>query len=685
MPDPDQDRYERIQDVFNAAVDISDPVLRDQFIDNECVGDLDLQREVKSLLAAYHPDRSFLEQPALIALREEMIENCEKPILPGYEILREIGRGGMGVVYQAQRKPASDEHYAIKMVRTDAQFDRKLAERFLREGAIGSKLEHKQIVPILDIGTAPDGRLFLCMPFLDGGTLSDRIKRNLLKDQFAVIAELLRGVAIAVGYMHSQGVLHRDMKPSNVLFDAEGKCYIGDFGLAKRMDDSQWLTASGVPLGTLPYMSPDRLRGGRELTPETDVYSLGVILYELLTGRIPIPQFSGEGQWAYRDRLLQERAAPPDVRNPSVPRDLSAICMTCLEQTPAARYASGYELAQDLERFLRHQRPTGAQLRVPRYLKFPVGNIELEVYVLIGGDGRMRYSYPDGIIAKHSRKPFVPPADILAEYGDILCPRRQAARERGAPFVNGPMVRIDRLEQGKTSDERESPFPLKLRTSVTKYFRTQVTNSALDWRLRDGRTIREKYSTDDPSDFASSRLSNPLCVNLSLVTVDNRIYIVRRGQRVGQNPGGWAPAVSGTGNPMFDVEGDRYNPWHTGLREARQEILGEFYSPSVSDITFFGLARVVRNGFPFLFGEVRVTMTGMELESQVPQDRNETLAVVGRPFTIESVVDWVRELYSETDEQGRKTSRAHTTIFSLLQSLKYAYPSNWTDDVVKRL
>jgi hypothetical protein len=424
-------------------------------------------------------------------------------------------------------------------------------------------------------------------------------------------------------------------------------------------------------------MSPEQLAGARELGRATDIYSLGAILYELLASRVPVRPMPGETNGEYHVRLLQERPVSPREHNPQVPRDLADICMTCLERDSAARYHSASALAEDVARFLQYESPLGIRPSAPRYLKFLVGGIDLDVYVLVGGDGRIRYEYPNGIQCKLHNRLFVPPALVQAEFTSILQPRREQARKRGAVFRNRRMIRLDKLGHGLTCDQHEAPYPLQLQASITTYFRTQVTNAAMDWRLRDGTTIRERCATPDPADFAGSLLSNPLAINLSIITADNYIYVVKRGQRVGLNPGGWSPAVSGTGTPTVDIEGNRYNPWRTALREAQQETVGYSYTPKYSDIVFFGLARVVRNGFPFLFGELRVAMSSAELESQVPQDRYESVGVIGRPFMVDSIVEWVLELYRETDEQGRRTTRAHTTIFSLLQSLKYAYPDDW--------
>jgi serine/threonine protein kinase/WD40 repeat protein len=263
-----------------------------------------------------------------------------------YEIIEEIARGGMGVVFKA-RDPELDRTVAIKLILAGALATREEIDRFRLESKAAAGLDHPHIVPIHETGEI-DGQAYYTMRYLEGGNLS-RSRERFRKD-FREAARLLETVARAVHHAHLKGILHRDLKPANILLDGDGTPYVTDFGLSKALQSERSLTRSGALVGTPTYMAPE-LASGRKvrLAPAADVYSLGVILYELITGR---PPFRG-GSSLETLRAVQEREPPPPRSlEPRVPRDLDTICLKCLEKEPGSRYETAAALADDLGRFL---------------------------------------------------------------------------------------------------------------------------------------------------------------------------------------------------------------------------------------------------------------------------------------------------------------------------------------------
>lgn len=271
----------------------------------------------------------------------------------GYEILGELGRGGMGVVYKA-REVALNRVVALKVTQAGAFAGPRALARFRFEAEAAAGLDHPHIVALYGVGDGPAGP-FLSMRWVDGVSLEDRPPTDPVH-----IATLLAKVARAVHFAHQRGILHRDLKPANILVDSLGEPFVSDFGIARRLDSNATLTQAGTPIGTPAYMSPEQARGDANLTVAADVYSLGVVLYQLLTGRVP---YSGTVGEVLRQVLSTE--GPPDPRRvkPTTDPDLEAVCLKCLEKDPADRYRSAAELAEDLERFARGEavsaRPPG--------------------------------------------------------------------------------------------------------------------------------------------------------------------------------------------------------------------------------------------------------------------------------------------------------------------------------------
>ena len=285
------------------------------------------------------------------------------PLITGYEILGELGRGGMGVVYKA-RHIGLNRIVALKMILSGAHAGAEELQRFRMEGEAVAQLAHPGIVQVFEIGEH-EGRPFFTLEFVDGGALTDRLKSGPLNTGDA--ARVLETLSRTMHAAHLKKIIHRDLKPANVLLTREGAPKITDFGLAKRLDSAEGLTASGAIMGTPAYMAPEQARGQiREIGPRTDVYALGAILYELLTGRAP---FRG----ATSIELLQQVAdvAPQKPRSFSSNVDpaLEAICLKCLEKNPDDRYPSAELLAADLAAFLRGDRVLAEQNRNLRVLQ----------------------------------------------------------------------------------------------------------------------------------------------------------------------------------------------------------------------------------------------------------------------------------------------------------------------------
>jgi eukaryotic-like serine/threonine-protein kinase len=267
------------------------------------------------------------------------------PSIPGYEVLSEIGRGGMGVVLKA-RQVAANRLVAVKMVLPGALPGSAEVERFRTEAEATANLRHPNIVRVYEVGER-DGCPYFTMDFIDGPSLSRRLYEGPLAGKAA--ARMLLQIGEAIRHAHDHQVLHRDLKPSNILLDSEDRPYVADFGLAKHLGTDSGQTRTGVILGTPSYMAPEQALGSKELTPSVDVYGLGAILYEMLTGR---PPFRAESPLETVRQVIDNDPAPPRLLNPNIERDLEKICLKCLEKDPARRYDSVTSLGRDLRRFL---------------------------------------------------------------------------------------------------------------------------------------------------------------------------------------------------------------------------------------------------------------------------------------------------------------------------------------------
>src|SRR5438128_6276704 len=286
-----------------------------------------------------------------------------------YELLEEIGHGGMGVVYRAC-DTALNRLVALKMILTGQFASQQEVKRFRAEAEAAARLDHPNIVPIYEVADQ-DGRPFYSMKFMEGGTLTKRLAASMSPFEPREAVLLLVKIARAVHHAHQRAILHRDLKPGNILLDARGEPYVSDFGLAKWLDSADGLTLSGAMLGSPNYMSPEQAAGQSErLTTASDTYSLGALLYQLLTGS---PPFEAATPLATMKRVIEEEPRRPSALNSAVDRDLETICLKCLEKDPQVRYPSADALAEELERWLRHEpiraRPSAAAERLGKWIR----------------------------------------------------------------------------------------------------------------------------------------------------------------------------------------------------------------------------------------------------------------------------------------------------------------------------
>ena len=324
--------------------------LCDQINDDDDV--IDLMRAVQSSAS---PSRSFssangtsrrLESTSIASKLNVLSRANRRPKIPGFEIQTELGRGGMGVVYRAQQ-PRLNRTVALKTLPLNAAGRPDLIRRLETEAQALARLQHPNILQIFEVGDH-EGCGYVALEFVDGRDLHEHLGDGTLSPHEA--AEYLVVLANAIHSAHQLGIIHRDLKPRNILIDDAGRIKIADFGLAKVLDSDSEQTRTGTFLGTPAYMAPEQVHGGEEVSAATDVYGLGTIFYQCLTGQGP---FDGESAATTLQRIMHTQPISPRSISPRIPRDLETICLKCLEKEPSQRYSSTAALAEDLQRFLR--------------------------------------------------------------------------------------------------------------------------------------------------------------------------------------------------------------------------------------------------------------------------------------------------------------------------------------------
>jgi serine/threonine-protein kinase len=316
---------------------------------------------------------------------------AELPRIHGYEVQEVLGRGGVGIVYKAWHQRLG-RAVALKMLLAGPYAHAEELARFLREAEAVAGLRHANVVQVYDMGDL-DGRPYFTMEYVEGGSLAQKLASTPQSADRS--AALVATLAEAIEVAHRNGIVHRDLKPANILLTADGTPKVTDFSLARRLEGGGGLTVTGVPLGTPSYMAPEQGRGkGDAIGPATDVYALGAILYELLTGR---PPFRAETAAATLQQVLADDPVPPSRSNPRVPRDLETICLKCLHKEPPRRYSSAAALAEDLHRYTRGEpiaaRPAGRRERLARWVRHHPGAagllVALAVLVAATGTGAL--------------------------------------------------------------------------------------------------------------------------------------------------------------------------------------------------------------------------------------------------------------------------------------------------------
>jgi TolB-like protein/tRNA A-37 threonylcarbamoyl transferase component Bud32 len=293
-------------------------------------------------------DAVHVNQPARAARRKERLARMLGE-LGDYELLEEVGRGGQGVVFRARQK-SLNRTVALKVINLGQWANKAHLKRFRREAEAAASLDHPNIVPIYEVDER-DGSCYFSMKFVEGGQLDEVVRHAPISIRQA--AKLIAKVARTVHYAHQHGILHRDIKPGNILLDQNGEPLLTDFGLARLVDTESTVTRTMEVLGTPSYMAPEQAVGSNSVVSSvTDVYGLGAVFYQLLTGQ---PPFAGGTTYETIKLLLDTEPRQPRLLNPKIDRDLSTICLKCLEKDSKRRYSSALALAEDLERWLKHE------------------------------------------------------------------------------------------------------------------------------------------------------------------------------------------------------------------------------------------------------------------------------------------------------------------------------------------
>ena len=337
--------------------DAADAVCRGEIVDMEsiCAEHPDLSQELRrlwgTLLVTDTAGAIADEGPARDSDTSRWKSLTLPTIIGDYELIEELGRGGMGVVFRA-RQISLDREVAIKMILRGRLASEADLQRFLAEASATARLQHPNIVPVYEAGDI-EGRPFFSMQLVNGETLAERVINQGPLPQ-REIAKIVASIARAIGFAHEQGILHRDLKPSNILLASDGTPLITDFGLAKQTGSDASLTRSGMLVGTPAYMSPEQAGGRRNLIgPASDVYSLGCVLYFALTGRSP---FVSDSPMETVMLVVEQDPVAPRTLRPKLDRDLEMIVIRCLQKPIDLRYQSGEALAQDLEAYLADER-----------------------------------------------------------------------------------------------------------------------------------------------------------------------------------------------------------------------------------------------------------------------------------------------------------------------------------------
>ncbi|HEV3449406.1 MAG TPA: protein kinase [Gemmataceae bacterium] len=454
----------------------------------------------------------------------------EWPSVAGYQLLGELGRGGMGVVYKARQRGLR-RLVALKMVLAGAHVSERHLLRFQTEAEAVARLQHANIVQIYEVGEE-GGLPFFSLELVDGGSLDKKFGGQAQPAREA--AQLTETLARTMHFAHGQGILHRDLKPGNVLLSKDGVPKITDFGLAKRLEEGDASsTRTGTIMGTPSYMSPEQASGlVHELTPLSDLYSLGAMLYEFLTGR---PPFLGANPMDTVIQVTKQEAIPPSRLQPSVPRDLETICLKCLQKEPGKRYASCFELAEDLHRFLAgepiHARPVGQLERLWRWGKRNprIAAMTAAIFVLLAGGAVVSTVAAVTIARERNQKELERQAaedarnvateqvvlaldtvkTLIHKVQDQLenAPRTQALKKALLQTAAEGLEQVSQRAKGSTSNEVAIAFAAVRMKMGLVYRQLGETEEAFKHVLESHRINEEQAKAQPDSDRAKSNLA----------------------------------------------------------------------------------------------------------------------------------------------------------------------------------
>jgi TolB-like protein/tRNA A-37 threonylcarbamoyl transferase component Bud32/Flp pilus assembly protein TadD len=397
-------------------------------------------------------DPGRVDEPSNAAAHDKKAASAAELLgeLGDYELLEEIGRGGQGVVFRARQK-SLNRIVALKVISLGQWASKVHLRRFRLEAEAAAKLEHPGIVPIHEVGER-DGSCYFSMKFVEGGQVDEVARREPMPIRRAM--ELMVKVARTVHYAHEHGILHRDIKPGNILLDAKGEPHLTDFGLARLVESESSVTNTLEVLGTPSYMAPEQAVGNNAaISSVTDVYGLGGVLYQLLTGH---PPFAGGTTYETIKLLLDTEPRQPRLWNPKIDRDLSTICLKCLEKDPNRRYSSALALAEDLERWLKHEPILARRVGlITRGRKWVRRNPSITVMAAL----LLALAVPLGVIVWKSA--FVPPPRTT---GIAVLPFENLSEDKENPsFADG--IQDDIL----TKLAKVSDLKVISRTSVMEY------------------------------------------------------------------------------------------------------------------------------------------------------------------------------------------------------------------------
>ena len=342
------ERWQQINAVLDAVLE-QPPDQRNAYLDAHCKDDPDLRREVASLMEAYDQTEDFLEEPAkefaasLIPVPDDDTDALIGQTVDGYRILSVLGRGGMGIVYKAEDEALS-RTVAVKMIDPTLARDEAFVYRFRREARALARIDNRHIVGVHTMRQTEAG-LFIVMEYVDGGTVTDLLDGGPLSWQQAL--PIIQQMLSALEHAHSAGVVHRDIKPSNIMLTGQGVVKVTDFGLAKVRSGGGATTVTQGIAGTLYYMSPEQVKGARDLDYRSDLYSMGVTIYKMLTGHLPLDPDAGE--FAIMRSIVEDDLPPPSMARPGLSAAFDAAVMKALAKDPTLRYQSAAEMRAAFE------------------------------------------------------------------------------------------------------------------------------------------------------------------------------------------------------------------------------------------------------------------------------------------------------------------------------------------------